>query len=202
MALYSLYNPLATVSAYFPIVGSLSRIDQFKLAIGLFLEVSAFSLAALWLGEPFLELLGLSTASLIVTGGIALFFSALPMMLGKSELPAKFDRTADISWRSVLFMPITFPLTLNGTTFAFFVSYRAEATGVRELLELSAIGVAYAALTAATLYASGYLERRATFRVRNLLERVTGILLTATAVSLVASGIAQMVLGKGAIRAD
>lgn len=194
MALFGLYSPFVVVSSYFPIVSAISRADQRKLALRLFVCVSVFSLAALWIGEPLLELLGLSTASLITTGGIALMFTAIPIMVGKSELPSSQTPAAPVYWKAALFMPVTFPLTLNGTTFAVFVSYRAEASGHAEMIALSAVGIAFATLTSLTLYASGFLERRVSLKARFFLERVTGILLTATAVSLLASGISRIVV--------
>lgn len=192
MGLFGLYSPLAMVSSYFPIVSPLSRTDQFKLAFGLFLCVTVFSLAALWIGEPILELLGLSTPSLIVTGGIALMLSGIPMMIGKKKILSEPDLPGSNSWQSVLLMPVTFPLTLNGTTFAFFVSYRAEVEGMKDLMAASGVGIAHAAVTAMTLYISGYLEKKTTFRGRIFLEKTAGILLTATAVSLIARGITRL----------
>ena len=87
LALFALYSPLAAVSSYFPIVTRLKRADQGKLAFGLFMYVAIFSMTALWIGEPLLELLGLSTDALVVTGGIALMFAAIPIMRGTEEPP-------------------------------------------------------------------------------------------------------------------
>ena len=56
--------------------------------------------------------------------------------------------------------PITFPLTVGGTTFAFGVAASADVgtSGQRVLLPVAA--VAYAVVTGLTLYASGHVERR------------------------------------------
>jgi multiple antibiotic resistance protein len=208
-ALFALYSPLAAISSYFPIVSRLSPPQQTRLAAGLFTYVSVFALTALWVGEPLLELLGLSTASLTVTGGIALLYAGIPLMRGTEEAPATEEERkiredgseADAqeaanagAWRAVLFMPVTFPLTVGGTTFAILVSFRSQAINTAEVLVLSVASVAYAAVTGLTIFLSGHLERRVSPKTRAILERIAGILLTAIAVSLLASGGPQMVM--------
>lgn len=196
LALFALYSPFAAVSSYFPIVSKFNAKDQTQLAIWLFIYVSIFSTAAIWVGEPLLELLGITTAALTTVGGIALILVGVPLMLGISEEPPKTvgGEQEQTSWRSVLFMPVTFPLTVGGTTFAIMVSYRAQAANIKEVIALSVASLAYAMVTGITVYASGHLERRVTPKVRALLEKVAGILLTAIAVMLLASGIPRMVV--------
>lgn len=202
-ALVALYSPVASVSSYFPSVSPLNRAAQRRLAIGLFVHVSIFGMTALWVGEPLLTLLGLTTSALTVTGGIALMYAGIPLMRGiepgSEPASASGERSADdepagTSWRDVIFMPVTFPLTVGGTTFAIFVSFRAQAKDLREVLALSVAGLAYAAVTAITLYLAGHLERRVSARARAVLQRVAGILLTAIAVTLFATGGPRMVV--------
>lgn len=197
LALFALYSPLAAVSSYFPIMTRLNPKAQRRLAIGLFTYVSIFVLTALWIGEPLLELLGISTDALIVTGGIALIFAGIPLMKGTEEPPPKegSEGTPDAAgdWRSVLLMPVTFPLTVGGTTFAILVSYRAQSKSMTEVIALSVAALLYALVTGITVYASGHLERRVSTRGRVVLERIAGILLTAIAVSLLGSGAPRMV---------
>jgi len=216
LTLFALYSPIAALSSYLPIVGRLPVPERTRLAIGLFTYVLVFTLAAIWIGEPLLELLGLSTAALSVTGGIALLYASIPMMRGLTD-PALAAATAEVaagadeegspsldadagpaaegeSWRRVLFTPVTFPLTVGGTTFGILVSFAAQADGIGGRVSVTVAGVAYAALTGITLFAAGRLDRRLTDRSRGTLERIAGILLTAIGVSLLASGGTQLVL--------
>jgi multiple antibiotic resistance protein len=199
LALFGLYGPLAALSSYFPIVGKLKPADQTRLVFGLFTYVAAFALFALWVGEPLLKRLGVSTAALLVTGGIALLYSAMPILRGGEPRPKESEggpaqRGAPVSWRSVLFMPVTFPLTVGSTTFAFFVAYRAEAKSIPDVIALSMAGLLHAAVTAVTLYASCRLERRASPDARRLLDSLAGVLLAATAVMLLLYGGPRLVV--------
>src|SRR3954469_2059467 len=186
LALFALYSPIAALPSYFGVVGRLGPADQRRLAWGLFLNVAVFAMIALWVGEPLLEVLGLSTAALTVTGGIALMYEGVALMRGTAEHPVAVEaeqpvaveaavgaRPADApaaavdpraptgSWRQHVFVPVTFPLTVGGTTFAFFVAFRAQTDDLGDVVGLSVAGLAYAALTGLTLYASGHVHRRA-----------------------------------------
>jgi multiple antibiotic resistance protein len=206
LALFALYSPLAAVSSYFPMVNGLSAGDRKKLAIGLFFYVSVFVLTALWVGEPLLKLLGVTTAALTVTGGIALMYAAIPLMRGTGDPPApsteahagaeaeriRKDQPSK-SWKSMLFMPVTFPLTVGGTTVAIIVSFRSLAANIADVIALSVALVVYAAITGITVYTSGAVERRASLGTKIFLERIAGILLVAIASMLLFGGGTRMV---------
>ncbi|MBO0709200.1 MAG: MarC family protein [Candidatus Dormibacteraeota bacterium] len=218
-ALLALYAPVSSLAAYLPVVRSVPRSDHLKLASGLFLYVAIFSLFTLWIGEFLLELLGISTAALTTTGGIALSFAGVRLMLGfntpgqaqaqaRPEPPWRRSQTlgwnrrsggtavaepaeaesGSATWQSVLLFPTTFPLTVGGATFALLVSFSAQVSGIAERGILSIPALAYAVVTAATLFGAGLVSQRASPRALDLLDRVAGILLTSIAVTLLVRG--------------
>jgi multiple antibiotic resistance protein len=198
LALFGLYSPIAALASYLPIVRAFDRAQIARLALGLALNVAVFVLVALWVGEPLLELLGISTAALTATGGIALAFAAIPLMLGKAGTVEEADKPEPageppVNVQSVLFTPVTFPLTVGGTTFAFCVAAAAAAESLREKVFLSIATLAFAALTGITLFAAGHVQRRISLKGAMLLDRVAGILLTAIAVILLANGFTDLV---------
>jgi multiple antibiotic resistance protein len=102
--------------------------------------------------------------------------------------------------QSVLFTPITSPLTVGGTTFAFGVAASADAGNVSGRLWLSAAALAYAVVTGVTLYLSGHVERRISAAVAAILDRIAGILLTSIAVVLLTNGFTDLI--QAALRND
>ncbi|MFF5085167.1 MarC family protein [Actinoplanes sp. NPDC000266] len=232
LALFALYSPVAALSSYLPIVRPYTHAEQLRLSLGLVVNVVVFVLLAIWVGEPLLELLGISTAALTATGGIALILAAVPLMTGKSTPPAPRASTStastpaastpaastapaapaappaatappaadpplpktDKSFKSILFTPITFPLTVGGTTFAFGVAASADVGSVTGRLLLSVAALAYAIVTGLTLYAAGHVERRISGAAAGILDRIAGILLTAIAVVLLTNGFTELAL--------
>lgn len=200
LALMALFSPLAALSAYMPVVGRFSPADQTRLALGLLVNTAVFALAAVWIGEPLLKFLGIPTAALTVTGGVALFYAGVPMMQG-NDMPAEAgEESADgsagegESWRQVLFTPLTFPLTVGGTSFGIIVAFTANAGNLFERVWYSLAGLAYAVLASGTLFVAAHLNRRISARARSVLARVAGILLTAIAAALLADGGTRLVV--------
>jgi multiple antibiotic resistance protein len=200
VALVTLYSPLAALPSYLPIVGRLAPKEQRRLALGLFTYVAVFALVALWIGEGLLDVLGITTAALSLTGGVALILEAVPLMLGTHDHPSAPADAGDaaagatVSWRSLLLTPVTFPLTVGGATFGILVGFSAEAGGAEDRGWLSVAALAYALVTGVTLYASGHVHRRVSASGRDMLDRIAGILLTAIAVTLIASGGTRLVV--------
>lgn len=102
--------------------------------------------------------------------------------------------TGAVSWQSVVFMPMTFPLTVGGATIGILVGFRAEVSGVFAIGALVVAAAAYAAVTGLCAYISGHVQRRVSGRTRVLLDRVAGILLVAIAATLLASGFTRLVI--------
>jgi multiple antibiotic resistance protein len=234
LALLGLYSPVAALPSYFGVVGQLTPGATRRLAVALFVNTALFALVALWIGEPLLELIGLTTAALTATGGIALMYEGVALMRGTAHDPEADDggqQPAEVTaqaraavgageatpvppgtaptvgigpadgpdeksddWRRFAFVPVTFPLTVGGTTFAFFVAFRAEAHGTSQVVLLSVAGLGYAAVTALTVYLSGHVQRRARASTAALLDRLAGILLTAIAVTILISGVTRLVV--------
>jgi multiple antibiotic resistance protein len=202
LALLALFSPLAALSAYMPVVGRYGPGDQIRLVLGLFVNVAIFALASVWVGEPLLKLLGISTAALAMTGGIALLYAGVPMMQGIEEMAP--DQSAALKddeaggsedpWRKVLFTPLTFPLTVGGTSFGIIVAFSSNSRSLLDHVWFSLAGLAYAALAAVTLFAAGHIHRRVSPQARMILSRIAGILLTAIAVSLLADGGTRLVV--------
>ncbi|HEX4255789.1 MAG TPA: MarC family protein [Streptosporangiaceae bacterium] len=240
LALFALYSPVAALASYLPLLHSFSHAQVFRLAVGLTVNVAVFVLVAIWAGEPLLELLGITTAALTATGGIALAWEAIPLMHGHhgetaagkeeeaavlagnappelqlagtapaplagsppagplagSAQPAAPPATSPPSPQSVLFTPLTFPLTVGGTTFAFGVAASASAPGINEKVLISIAAIAYAVVTGITLYLAGHVQRRVSARTAMLMDRLAGILLTAIAVILLVNGFTELVLAR------
>jgi multiple antibiotic resistance protein len=215
LALFGLYSPVAALASYLPLVRPYSAGQVHRLAAGLARNVAVFVLAAVWVGEPLLELLGISTAALTATGGIALAYASIPLMRGKAgtieelesleaaeqgEAPAKpvtdLAAEAAVDPKTILFTPLTFPLTVGGTTFAFGVAASADVGSTHGRLLLSVAALCFAAVTGITLYAAGHVQRRISLKGAMLLDRVAGILLTAIAVILLANGFTDLVTAR------
>jgi multiple antibiotic resistance protein len=196
LALFALYSPPAAIASYVPMVKGLDGRQRLRLSIGLFVNVAVIAVASLWVGEPVLHILGLSTAALSATGGIALILESVPLMTGTHHAPAASPEGPGgepEAWRKIVFMPVTFPLTIGGATVGLLIAFRSEAHGYGEVALLTAAALLYAAVTGTSIYISGRIEPHLSPRGLELFDRIAGILLTAIAATLLASGFTRLV---------
>ena len=194
-ALVSLFSPLANIGPFAALVGHLPREDQRKLAPRVFLNVLAVLLVFVWLGELLFNLLGVTPDTLSVTGGIALFIAGLPMMLKGAKEPEGEDealaqaKEQPQDWRSMVVVPMTFPMSIGGTTEAYVVSASGFAKNPLDLLAISVVVLLFSIVIWLTHLFAPPIGRAVGPGGRDILTRVGGIVLVAISVQLVASGL-------------
>ncbi len=195
VSLFTLYSPLSNVGAYAGLTQHLTRADQKRIARRVFVNVVGVMLVFVWAGELLFEVLGVTSDTLRVAGGIALMAAGLPMMLGarKAEDPGEVTDAAD--WRAIVVVPMTFPLSVGGTTAAYLVTASGLSSNIVDLLAISGVVVAFALVIFATHWFSPPLAQRLSPQGRDVLSRVGGIILVAISVDLVAGGLRGLLPG-------
>jgi len=123
-------NELLTVTftlfAVIDIVGSIPLLLSLKKKMGGIHEVKATLISGglmilfLYLGEPFLHVLGVETHSFAVAGSIVIFILGLEMILGIEFF--KSDKES----KSTMMVPIAFPLIAGSGTLTTIISLKAN----------------------------------------------------------------------------
>jgi len=189
VALFTLYSPLSNIGPYATLVGHFSRPDQKKLALAVFIYVSAVLLLSAWGGEVLFEVLGVNEASLSLTGGIGLMIGAIPIMLGTDKPDETESGKGTQNWRDIAFTPITFPISIDGAFAAYVVAATTFSKNVIDLVAISIVVVLFGAVVGLTLFFSPPLVAKSSPQTGVILSRVGGIVLVAIAVQLIADGV-------------
>jgi multiple antibiotic resistance protein len=123
-----------TLFAIIDIVGSVPILISLKTKMGGIRELRATLIAGvlmilfLFLGEPFLNLLGLDVKSFAVGGSIVIFILGLEMVLGMEFFKSEKDV------RAATVVPIAFPLIAGSGTLTTIISLKANYTETTILL--------------------------------------------------------------------
>lgn len=192
VALFTLFSPLGNIGPYASLVGHFPRADQRRLAFAVFRNVTIVMLLFVWAGEALFVVLGINSNSLTVTGGIALMIAGLPMMLGKSDTEEVAVSKETKTWREMAIIPMTFPMSIGGTTAAYIVSETGNAQNVADLLAISLVILIFAVVIWLTHLLSPPLAAKLNPPGRAILGRVGGIILVTIAVQLLASGLSGL----------
>lgn len=194
-SLFAVYSPLSNVGAYASLTAHLDRRDQKRIAWRVLGNVLIVMLALVWSGEILFEVLGVSSDTVRVAGAIALLAAGLPMMLGTSREAEPGDVSGRRGWADLVVVPMTFPMSIGGTTASYLVTASAASQNLADLLAISGVVVAFALLIFATHWLSPPLAKRLSPQGRDVLNRVGGIVLVAISVDLFTGGIRNLLPG-------
>lgn len=189
VALFTLYSPLSNVGPYASLVGHFPRADQKRIANAVFLNALVVMLALVWVGELLFDVLGVNSNSLSVTGGIALMIAGVPMMLGSGKPDKDVAPRETRGWREMSVVPMTFPMSIGGTTAAYVVSASGFGTNTVDLLAISGVVVIFGVVIWLTHLFSPPLAAKLNPQGRLVLNRVGGIILVTLSVQLLANGL-------------
>ena len=125
-----------TLFAIIDIVGSIPILISLKTKMGGIRELRATTIAGilmilfLYLGAPFLNLLGLDVKSFAVGGSIVIFILGLEMVLGAEFFKSEKDV------RAATVVPIAFPLIAGSGTLTTIISLKANYTETTILIAI------------------------------------------------------------------
>lgn len=195
VSLFTLYSPLSNVGAYASLTAHLDRRDQKRIAWRVLLYVLVVMLVFVWSGEILFEVLGVTSDTVRVAGAIALLSAGLPMMLGTSHDADPGDVADRRTWNELVLVPMTFPMSVGGTTASYLVTASAASENFADLLAISGVVVAFALVIFTTHWLSPPLAKRLSPQGRDILNRVGGIVLVAISVDLFAGGLKNLLPG-------
>jgi len=110
------------------------------------------------------------------------------MMLGTSK-PERVEESEQAqNWRDMAVIPMTFPMSIGGTTAAYIVSASGFAKNILDLLAISVVVVLFGVVIWLTHLFSPPLAAKLNPQGRAILNRIGGIILVAIAVQLLAGG--------------
>jgi multiple antibiotic resistance protein len=190
-SLFTIFSPFARIGGIATISSVYPRPAQRRMAAQVAFNYTVVMLASVWIGPPLLGLLGLTVPSLTATGGIALLLTAGPMMLqGEEHDDVDVEESAGAGdWRSVIVVPLSFPLSVGGATAAIAIAIAAQYPATGDRLRISLVVFLMALVVGVTHYVSPLIANR--FRESgsmDILTRVSGIILSAIAVQLLFKG--------------
>ena len=202
--LLALYNPPLCAFIYAPITGHLPPQIRLWLSLKMFSWISAILVASVWAGQVMLNLMGISSAALIMTGGFLLLITSLPMVLGReSALTVRIECAAgedgDAGSREnvahIAVVPLVFPLSIGGATIALIIGTAARFHSAIDLLFISLICILFAAMVGLTHFVAGAVARKVNRQRMEIIKRASGILLVAIAFQLLAQAVRDLLPG-------
>jgi multiple antibiotic resistance protein len=163
------------------------RRTAFRTSVATFCTLSAFAA----LGGVLFELLGISLGAFRIAGGILLFLLAVDMLRAqRSRQRSSPEEVAEgVHKEDVSIFPLAIPMLAGPGATSTVMVLVSRAHGPLQFAIVGAVIAFTAGATYWILRSANVLERRLGYTGINVLERVMGLILAATAVQFVIEGV-------------
>ena len=199
-SLLAILNPLSSSVFFVTTASRFSRIVQRQMADQSGLAIAVILLACVWIGRYLLLVLGISVPMLQAAGGLILLVNGLRMVtLEETKLTAaekiSVEDEPESQWKALAVVPIAIPGTVGAGTITTMVVQATTYTRWEDLTIITGVGLGTAILMWLTFRSAGRIAQRLGPIGLNIVTRVMGILVTATAFGLLARGIGGLLPG-------
>jgi len=199
-SLLAIVNPIGSAVLFTSLAGRFTPRVQRRMAHQSSIAVLIILLVCAWLGQYILRILGLTVPMLQAAGGLILLQYGLRMVtLEDTKLTSDEQETAievpESHWKALAVVPIAIPGTVGAGTITTIVIQASTFGTLRDLAIISGVSLCVAVLMWITFHSAGPIGRRLGPIGLNIVTRVMGILVTATAFGLLGRGIGGLLPG-------
>ncbi|NQW02515.1 MAG: MarC family protein [Acidobacteria bacterium] len=199
-SMLAIINPLAAAVLFVSLAGKFDKSVQRRMANQSALAVLTLLLVFAWLGNSILGLMGLTTPMLQAAGGLILLTYGLRMVsvedvkLTQAE-KASAGQVTEEHWKALAVVPLAIPGTVGAGAITTVIIQASTFNTARDLLVISGVSLGMSLIMWLTFHSAGPIARRLGPIGTNIITRVMGILVTATAFGLLGKGVGGLLPG-------
>lgn len=199
--LLAIVNPISSAVLFASMTGRFVPAIQRRMANQCALAILIILIVCAWAGRPLLQVLAISVPMLQAAGGLILLMYGIRMVTADDEVKLTHqeqltaEEVPEEHWKTLAVVPLAIPGTVGAGTITTVV---VQATTFRSLIDLAII-TAVCGGTALILWIAFHsaapIARRLGPIGLNIVTRVMGILVSATAFGLLGKGIGGLLPG-------
>ena len=198
--LLAIVNPLSSAVLFAAMAGKFTIDIQRRMANQSAFAILTILLVCAWVGRFLLQVLGISVPMLQAAGGLILLLYGIRMVtVDELKLTAAEQESAgevaEEHWKALAVVPLAIPGTVGAGTITTVVVQATTFTSPRDLAIITTICAVTALIMWLTFRSAGPIARRLGPIGMNIVTRVMGILVSATAFGLLGRGIAGLLPG-------
>ena len=198
--LLAIVNPISSSVLFAAMAGNFTSDIQRRMANQSAFAVLCILLVCAWTGRFLLQILGISVPMLQAAGGLILLLYGIRMVtVDELKLTAAEQESAlevpEEQWKTLAVVPLAIPGTVGAGTITTVVVQATTFPSPRDLVIITAICAVTALIMWIAYRSSGPIARRLGPIGMNIVTRVMGILVSATAFGLLGRGIGGLLPG-------
>jgi multiple antibiotic resistance protein len=198
--LVAIVNPISSSVLFAAMAGRFRSDIQRRMANQSAFAVLVVLLVCAWVGRFLLQILGITVPMLQGAGGLILLIYGLRMVtVEEAKLTAAEQESAgevaEEHWKTLAVVPLAIPGTVGAGTITTVVIQATTFTSPGDLAIITVVCVGTGLLMWLTFRSAGPIARRLGPIGLNIVTRVMGIIVTATAFGLLGKGVAGLLPG-------
>jgi multiple antibiotic resistance protein len=199
-SLLAIVNPISSAVLFATMTARFGRTVQGRMARQSALAVLIVLIVSAWLGNSVLALLGISVPMLQAAGGVILLRYGLRMVTDEDAKLTSAEQTSvedvpEAQWKSLAVVPIAIPGTVGAGSITTVVIQSSTYSSMRDMSVITLISAATALVMWVTFRSAGPIARRLGPIGLNIVTRIMGLLVTATAFGLLGRGVGGLLPG-------
>ncbi len=199
--LHALANPLIRLGPFLEITEGLTKGERRNFLLSGLSVMTLGYLAAVWVGNELLALLGVTTPMLNAAGGMVIIALAFPMVLGGGKEEKKFDEEEitsvknETTWRSKAVVPFGIPILVGGGQLAYLITATTQFPGIGAAIAMSIGCLVIIALMGICLKYAVPLSGKLGDTGTQVITRLFGFVLLAIGWSVFSKGLIELMPG-------
>lgn len=199
-SLLAIVNPISSAVLFATMTARFGQTIQSRMAKQSAFAVLIILIVSAWLGNPVLALLGISVPMLQAAGGVILLRYGLRMVTDEDTKLTSAEQTsvedvAEARWKSLAVVPIAIPGTVGAGSITTVVIQSSTYSSMQDMAVITLISAGTALVMWVTFRSAGPIARRLGPIGLNIVTRIMGLLVTATAFGLLGRGVGGLLPG-------
>jgi multiple antibiotic resistance protein len=199
-SLLAIINPIGSAVLFATMASRFSETVQRRMANQSAVAVLVILIVCAWLGKTLLQALGITVPMLQAAGGLILLTYGLKMVtVEETKLTiaeqSSVEDVPEAHWKSLAVVPIAIPGTVGAGSITTIVIQATTYDTPRDLVVITGIAVVMSVIVWIAFQSATPLARRLGPIGLNIVTRVMGILVAATAFGLLGRGIGGLLPG-------
>lgn len=199
--LLALANPLIRLGPFLELTEGLTKGERRNFLLSGLSVMTLGYLAAVWVGNELLALLGVTTPMLNAAGGMVIIALAFPMVLGGGKEEKKIDEEEitsvknETTWRSKAVVPFGIPILVGGGQLAYLITATTQFPGIDAAIAMSIGCLVIIALMGICLKYAVPLSGKLGDTGTQVITRLFGFVLLAIGWSVFSKGLIELMPG-------
>ena len=191
VAMFVITNPIAAVPIFISLTADREISEQKRTALRATFAIFCILIIVTWAGLPLLHFFGIDIGAFKVAGGIIILLMGLSMLHDQHSpiKHSKVEHEQALTKENVAIVPIALPLMAGPGAISTIITWANDHPGIYNHAVMSGMNVIITIILGFFLFYSGFIKKVLGASGVSITSKIMGMVLSAIAIDMIASGL-------------